>query len=93
MASEQRLRLRVSGRVQAVGFRWWAAHEARALELAGTVRNAADGTVEIEASGDGASLAQFVEQIRRGPPAAHVAEVAELEAGDAPLPRPFRIVH
>jgi acylphosphatase len=46
------LRLTVSGRVQGVGFRWWAQNTARALNLAGRVRNLDDGRVEIIAQGD-----------------------------------------
>jgi len=46
------MRLVVSGRVQGVGFRWWTQNTARALGVAGSVRNLPDGTVEILAQGD-----------------------------------------
>lgn len=42
----------VSGRVQGVGFRWWAQNTARALHLSGQVRNLHDGRVEIIAQGE-----------------------------------------
>jgi acylphosphatase len=46
-----RLTARVSGVVQGVGFRYWTARKADELLLTGTVRNLADGTVELVAEG------------------------------------------
>ena len=68
-------RARVSGRVQGVGFRWSAVAEARRLGLRGRVRNAADGSVEVEAEGAAGALAQFLAWLRRGPPGARVTGV------------------
>ena len=51
----KRVQARVSGRVQGVGFRYYADHVAEQLGLAGTVRNTADGGVEAVAEGDEAS--------------------------------------
>jgi acylphosphatase len=69
------LRARVSGRVQGVGFRWSAINEARRLGLGGRVRNAEDGSVEVEASGGAAALAEFLAWLRRGPSGAWVTGV------------------
>lgn len=46
------VRIVVTGRVQGVGFRWWAQNTARALGLAGKVRNLPEGGVEIIAQGE-----------------------------------------
>jgi acylphosphatase len=46
-----RLDARVSGVVQAVGFRYWTVRKAEELGLTGTVRNNDDGTVGIVAEG------------------------------------------
>lgn len=46
------VRIVVIGRVQGVGFRWWAQNTGRALGLAGKVRNLPDGSVQIIAQGE-----------------------------------------
>ena len=52
----------VDGRVQGVGFRWWAMGEARELGLAGRATNLDDGTVRVAVQGD---LNQIGRMIRR----------------------------
>ena len=86
---EVRARFRVLGRVQGVGFRWWAAREARALALAGTVQNERDGSVEVEVEGPPSDLAQFRELLEQGPPNATVDRVEEMEPTRGRLPTPF----
>jgi len=68
-------RARVTGRVQGVGFRWSAVREARRLGLRGWVRNADDGSVELEAEGAPAALADFLAWLHRGPAGAFVGGV------------------
>src|SRR4029077_20233709 len=70
----------VRGRVQGVGFRWFVDHEARALGLAGWVRNNIDGTVEALAIGTEEQHNAFRSKLRQGPRAARVDEVKELAA-------------
>jgi acylphosphatase len=74
---------RVRGRVQGVGFRWWTRSRAASLGLAGSVRNCADGSVEVQASGDPAAIAQLERELRRGPPGALVEAVDSIPV--APL--------
>jgi len=52
----RRMTVFVRGRVQGVGFRWWARARALELGLAGHARNTADGRVEVVAEGDPAAL-------------------------------------
>ena len=62
-----------SGRVQAVGFRAFVVTRARALGLAGWVRNREDGrSVEVWAEGPRADLERLRDALARGPGAAHV---------------------
>jgi acylphosphatase len=76
------LRLRITGRVQGVGYRAWAMDRAGRLGLRGWVRNRADGSVEALVMGDEDAVAAMVEACRDGPYAAKVTEVAISEAED-----------
>ncbi|MFQ5689012.1 MAG: acylphosphatase [Gemmatimonadota bacterium] len=82
---------RLCGRVQGVGYRWWAVGVARQLDVHGTVRNLPDGTVEVQAEGSPACLEEFRRRLRRGPPGARVEAIHEIApAGE--VPRDFRIL-
>jgi acylphosphatase len=76
------VRLIIRGRVQGVGYRFWACAEARRLQLAGWVRNRTDGSVELLAAGPAAAVEQLVAACRRGPVSAEVASVERAEAVD-----------
>ena len=73
-------RFLISGRVQGVGFRWYAWRAAGDLGLTGFVRNLPDGRVEAVASGNAADLSAFEAALASGPTGARVAgiEVAEV---------------
>lgn len=62
-----RLYIRVSGRVQGVGFRWFTSMTAARLNLTGWVRNREDGDVEMEVQGDEGPVENFVRAVSRGP--------------------------
>ena len=81
----------VRGRVQGVGFRWFAREAATSLGLAGWVRNRPDGSVETAAEGDATALAQYRAELAKGPQGARVESVDELEPVAGPLERPFTI--
>jgi acylphosphatase len=77
-------RFLVSGRVQGVGFRWFAVRAAERLGVRGWVRNLPDGRVEATAAGDEAALVAFAAELRRGPRSAHVIDVASEDAPEPP---------
>ncbi len=82
----RRVSLRVTGRVQGVGFRYSTEAKARDLGVAGWVRNCGDGSVEIVAEGDRESIRLLLEWCRRGPRSACVENVEVVEqAGGDPL--------
>lgn len=79
---EKTVRLRVTGRVQGVGYRVWATRTAEALGLRGWVRNRFDGSVEVLATGAADAVSAMVEACRRGPRAAQVTAVSLAEVED-----------
>ena len=82
----------VRGRVQGVGFRWFVREEARRLNVAGWVRNRADGCVEVAAEGTNDSIDALRRALEEGPPGATVASVDDVADAPDPLVRPFTIL-
>ena len=65
----------VEGRVQGVGYRFFVQSRAEELRLAGSVRNMPNRSVRVEAEGPKEVLEALIEDLREGPPAAHVDRV------------------
>lgn len=71
--------------MQGVGYRAWAADEARRLGIQGWVRNRFDGSVELLAIGPERAVAAMTDRCWAGPRGARVdAVTAEAAAGIAP---------
>jgi len=62
----ERLEATVSGRVQLVMYRDYAARGARRLGLTGEVKNLRDGTVRVIAEGPRVRLQQLIPRLKRG---------------------------
>jgi acylphosphatase len=62
----------IAGRVQGVGFRAFAEHQALVEGVHGYVRNTEDGRVEVVVEGDEESVIRVERKLRRGPPMARV---------------------
>jgi acylphosphatase len=67
--------LRISGRVQGVGFRFHVERKARGLGVTGWVRNRHDGTVEATVQGAPEAVEAVIAAARQGPRAALVTDV------------------
>jgi len=83
MGASRTVHLRIEGRVQGVGFRYWAADRARQLHLVGWVRNRRDGAVEGVFSGPEAAVERMLALCAEGPPDAAVARVEIVGEGTA----------
>jgi acylphosphatase len=81
----------ITGRVQGVGYRFFALDAGRREGLHGHVRNLADGRVEVEAEGDADALTRFEAALWRGPSHARVDDVAIDELVPSGRPGPFAI--
>ena len=75
--AQERLHAVISGLVQGVNFRSNTRNQASKLSLTGWVRNLADGSVEVVAEGSSVALAEFLQYLHHGPPAAEVEQVSE----------------
>ncbi len=91
-SSDVKKALKIHGRVQGVGFRWWTRGQAQALDLRGTVRNCRDGTVEVVLAGPAPSVAAMQDRLENGPGPADVVRVEELAPPEEDPPD-FRIIH
>ena len=67
----------VRGRVQGVGYRYFAQEVAERLRVNGFARNLPNGDVEVHAEAAAEALALFKEELERGPRMARVTEVVE----------------
>lgn len=83
MASQRR-RIYFSGRVQGVGFRATTNWLARGFDVAGYVRNLADGRVEALVEGAPAELDRFVDSIK----SELGGFIREIDATDEPAGEP-----
>ncbi|CAK9780873.1 Acylphosphatase [Cutaneotrichosporon oleaginosum] len=77
------IKFRVTGTVQGVCFRYYTQREAQTLGIRGWCHNHPDASVEGAAAGPPDAIAKFKLFLRRGPPAAKVADLHVEETKDA----------
>jgi acylphosphatase len=76
--------VRIGGRVQGVGYRYFAVRAAESCGVTGFVRNLDDGGVEVRAAGPAGAVESFLATLRKGPGMARVEtfDVRDVEAGE-----------
>jgi len=84
-----RLTASVKGRVQGVGFRWWARARALELGLRGSATNLDDGCVEVVAEGPEPALQALLAALRGPGAPGRVAFVGERWSAARGLPEGF----
>ncbi|MFQ6676216.1 MAG: acylphosphatase [Fidelibacterota bacterium] len=80
-------KIRITGRVQMVGFRFFTRQWADDLGLSGWVRNTPDGSVEVEVEGNRERIDTFVRHLRDGP---RLARVEDLKIETKPFENRYR---
>ena len=74
MPKEQRV-IRIHGKVQGVGYRFFATRVARRLGLKGTIENNRDGSVDAVVEGDKDVIDDWIEELKEGPRYAEVTKI------------------
>jgi acylphosphatase/uncharacterized protein YdcH (DUF465 family) len=85
------VRLRITGRVQRVGYRRYVLDKAQELGIAGFIENLEDGSVMLFAQAEDEVLEQFLQAVRNPPPPAIVRSVEERPAKPDRKLKSFRI--
>ena len=65
----------IRGKVQGVGYRFFATRVARRLGLKGWIQNNRDGAVEAMVEGDGTVIDEWLEELKEGPRYAEVTKI------------------
>jgi acylphosphatase len=68
-------KIKVTGRVQGVGYRYFASKEAGYLGISGYVKNLPNGDVELFAEGEDSQMNRFIEILKDGPAFGRVEDV------------------
>ena len=84
-------RFLIRGRVQGVGFRYFAQRSAQRLGVKGFARNLPNGDVEVHAEAEAATLKLFKQELERGPRMSLVSDIVESDVPDSGLYSSFLI--
>lgn len=71
--------VRVEGRVQGVGYRYFVQKRAAEFNISGWVKNQPDGSVFVVAQGDAKDMESFLDHLKSGPSAARVTRFIKSE--------------
>lgn len=76
-----RKHLKITGRVQGVGYRYFTRKNAEELNVNGWVKNMPDGSVETMLSGHPKDVEELIERLWKGPYTARVKNIDLIEKG------------
>ena len=79
------------GNVQGVGFRWSVRHIAKGFDVTGSVRNLADGRVELQINGEEGEVRAFLEAIAQSELRALIRKQVENKLEKPVTTRGFKI--
>ena len=71
--------LTISGRVQGVGYRYFAAQKANEMGIKGWVKNAVDGSVIVVAQGIEEEIETFIDYLYIGPTRSRVDQISKVK--------------
>jgi acylphosphatase len=80
------INVKITGRVQGVGFRWTLYEKFAELGLQGKAENTADGAVMVDTEGPEEKLSSLLEWCKVGPTGAKVENVEVLEMAEPFVP-------
>jgi len=72
---KQARHIRIHGKVQGVGYRFYATRVARRLGLKGWIQNLRDGSVEALIEGEPEAIDEWIDDVREGPRYAEVTKI------------------
>ena len=78
--------LKITGRVQGVGYRYFVRQNAESLNINGWVRNMPDGTVEVLLIGNAGDVQQMIQKLWEGPFSAWVEDIKEMDVDQSAEP-------
>ncbi len=67
--------IRIHGKVQGVGYRFYVTRVARRLDLKGWIRNLRDGSVESMVEGEKEKIDEWIDDVREGPRYAEITKI------------------
>ena len=85
------VKIKVTGRVQRVGYRYFVQHWAEDFGIGGWVRNQRDGSVFLEAEGRKDRIEKLIKEMKEGPSMAQVEDVNVKWAGFENKYRNFKV--
>ncbi|MBV7274422.1 acylphosphatase [Clostridium thailandense] len=85
--------IQVFGRVQGVGFRYFANYTALALDLTGWVKNCEDGSVQLEVQGKKENISLFIEKLKKGNRFAKIDDMNLKKVETITNDKSFRVIY